>query len=514
MAQLLLWTWLMRTPIDRQATGEEQTAIGQAAARYVAGTLVSGKYRLETLLGEGGMGSVWHATNTLLDLPVALKLIRADLDHGALRARLQLEARSAAKLGHPAIVRVYDVGESELGDPFIVMEHLRGETLGQLLSRGPLPATRAVQLLLPIIDALAVAHARGIIHRDLKPDNVMIALEEQQVLPKILDFGIAKLTDPRDSEHKLTEIGTVVGSPEYMSPEQARGLDDVDAGTDIWSTCVVLYEALTGEPPFTASNYNALLRSIVENEPKPLSENMPGASELWAILERGLRKDRTQRYAKISELGRALAAWLLDQGVTEDACGSALDSKWLGRTSAAPSSGGSATLAGPRQQSVARLPYDSSSDSTEPARGSFSATIRSAEPGRTRTLGARLAAYALLGVPLLVLGHSPHPAAPTSPPPGVGIALAAPAAVYAPSPVPFPRPELGKPSANPPIEVSPLSSASAGAVAQPPRELPHLPKRAAIAFRASSAPAAKPATSSPPSVAASPDRPLDLLAPY
>src|SRR5450432_133926 len=229
------------------------------------------------------MGAVWRAANLLLDLPVAIKLIRADLDRDALRARLQLEARSVAKLGHPAIVRVYDVGETELGDPFIVMELLHGETLAQLLAQGRLSAVRAVQLILPIVDALAVAHARGIVHRDLKPDNLLIALEDQRTQPKILDFGIAKLTDPRDANHRLTEIGTVVGSPDYMSPEQARGREDVDYRTDIWSLCVVLYEAITASAPFSASNYNALLRAIVEDEPKPLSEHAAGDAPLWEI---------------------------------------------------------------------------------------------------------------------------------------------------------------------------------------------------------------------------------------
>jgi len=515
MAQLLLLKRPMRTPIDCRATGDERTALSQPAARYGTGTLLSGKYRLETLLGEGGMGSVWLATNTLLDLPVALKLIRADLDRGALRARLQLEARSAAKLGHPAIVRVFDVGESEFGDPFIVMEHLRGETLGQLLSHGRLPATRAVQLLLPIIDALAVAHGRGIVHRDLKPDNVMLALEEQQIRPKILDFGIAKLTDPRDSEHKLTEIGAVIGSPEYMSPEQARGQDDIDAGTDIWSMCVVIYEALTGNPPFTASNYNALLRCIVEDDPKPLSESTPGTNELWAILQRGLHKQRAQRYAKISELGRALAVWLLDQGVTEDACGSSLDSKWIGRASDPLSTQESAALRSPSQQSRARLPYDSTPDSTEPARGSFSATIRAVEV--RRPLGTR-AAYALLGVSLLVLGLSALVAAPKAP--AAGLPVSSVASVTAPAAEPIPAPALEPavrleptvvPAKTAP-ETTPLSSASPETVAKP-AGVSAPPRRAAIAWRAT-APGTRPAAPSAPAAATRHELPLDLLAPY
>ncbi|HEX3854695.1 MAG TPA: protein kinase, partial [Polyangiaceae bacterium] len=130
--------------------------------RYAPGVILSGKYRLEAVLGEGGMGAVWRASNLLLELPVAIKLIRADLDRSSLRARLQVEARAAAKLGHPAIVRVFDVGESEFGDPFIVMELMHGETLAQMISQGRLSAARTVQLLLPIIDALALAHLGGI----------------------------------------------------------------------------------------------------------------------------------------------------------------------------------------------------------------------------------------------------------------------------------------------------------------------------------------------------------------
>src|SRR5450432_707965 len=261
------------------------------------------------------MGAVWRAANLLLDLPVAIKLIRADLDRNALRARLQLEARSVAKLGHPAIVRIYDVGETEAGDPFIVMELLHGETLAQMLAHGRLSAVHTVQLLLPIIDACAMAHARGIVHRDLKPDNLLIARENQRIQPKILDFGIAKLTDPRDANHRLTEAGTVVGSPDYMSPEQARGRDDVDYRTDIWSLCVVLYEAIAGTTPFAASNYNALLRAIVEDQPSSLGDYAAGDPELWAILQKGLAKDPQARHRSMAELGRALAAWLLSHGV-------------------------------------------------------------------------------------------------------------------------------------------------------------------------------------------------------
>jgi len=507
-------------------TGDEQTAIDRPLPTgYAAGALLSGKYRLEAPLGEGGMGVVWRASNVLLDLPVAIKLIRADLDRGSLRARLQLEARAAAKLGHSSIVRVFDVGESELGDPFIVMEYLRGETLAQLISRGPLPATRAVQLLLPIIDALAAAHARGIVHRDLKPDNVMIALDEQRVCPKILDFGIAKLTDPDDRNFKLTEVGSIVGSPEYMSPEQARGREDIDSSTDIWSTCVVLYEAVTGSPPFSASNCNALLRSIVEDQPKPLSEFGLDDPAFWRILERGLRKERAQRYAKISELGQALAGWLHSQGVSEDASGSTLESKWLARRSD-PNIIASAVDAQVPSQPPQLAGRDSVPDSSGIVRGPFTHTIPSTTHGRTRTLGAALAACTLLAVSSLVvgfIGHSSHASQAGAP------AAAAPVKGELASSIAANR-EPPKPAAAPPLEppppapkvtaveatpARPESSAHSKPKAAAARPVPSTwsPTPASIPVTRPVAVAPTPANSAPPPKMKS-ERPLDLLAPY
>src|SRR5688572_19632520 len=184
---------------------------------YVPGDVILGKYTLESLLGEGGMGSVWRARNTALDAPVAIKLIRADLNRDTLGVRLLQEARAAAKLGHPAIVRVFDVGQTERGDPFIVMELLEGHSFGSVLTQGRVPPIQAVQTLLPIADALARAHAKGIVHRDLKPDNVFLVTDDERVQPKLVDFGIVKV-EQRDGGSHLTQVGTVLGSPEYMSP--------------------------------------------------------------------------------------------------------------------------------------------------------------------------------------------------------------------------------------------------------------------------------------------------------
>ena len=302
--------------------------------RYAAGDVIAGKYRLESILGEGGMGTVWHAFNLQLEAPVALKLIRAELDREVHTQRLKQEARAAAKLGHPGIVRVFDVGDSEFGDPFIVMELLHGRSLSALLvAEHRMAAVHAVQLLLPVADALSVAHAKGIVHRDLKPDNIFLAVDEEQLQPKLVDFGIVKLAGQGTTDKHLTQAGTVLGSPEYMSPEQARGREDLDHRTDIWSFCIVLYETVAGVTPFAGVNYNALLRSIVEDEPPSLMAYLASDQSLWEIIRRGLAKDVEQRYRSMGELGRALAAWLVRQGIKEDVCGGSLDSKWVNRTS-------------------------------------------------------------------------------------------------------------------------------------------------------------------------------------
>jgi eukaryotic-like serine/threonine-protein kinase len=294
---------------------------------YSAGNLVSGRYRLKALLGKGGMGAVWRAHDETLDVDVALKLIHRSLVGEETADRLLQEARAAAKLGHSAIVRVFDFGRTKFGEPFIVMELLEGEDLGTLLERrGRLSAIRAVQTILPIVHALDAAHAKGIIHRDLKPENIFVAKEDgQRLQPKIVDFGIAKL-DHGDT--RVTRTGALLGSPAYMSPEQARG-DDVDHRADIWSLCVVLYEIITGRIPFEGKNANATLYAIIANDPPPLVMFASGDDELWTILSIGLAKDPDKRWQAMRTLGEALAHWLRSRGVNDDVSGAALDATWL-----------------------------------------------------------------------------------------------------------------------------------------------------------------------------------------
>src|SRR5688500_460834 len=221
-----------------------------AKLAYTIGDVIAGKYELEEVLGEGGMGAVFRARNIAIDMPVAIKLIRADLSRELFSGRLLQDARAAAKLAHPAIVRVFDVGQTALGDPFIVMELLSGETLSSIIEReGRLNSVWAVQLLLPIADALSAAHAKGFVHRDVKPDNVFVVHDAGELQPKLVDFGIVKLPE-REGNSQLTQLGAVLGSPEYMSPEQARGLEHIDLRSDVWSFSIMLYEAIAGETPF------------------------------------------------------------------------------------------------------------------------------------------------------------------------------------------------------------------------------------------------------------------------
>jgi serine/threonine protein kinase len=299
--------------------------------KFAVGDVIGAKYRLERLLGEGGQAWVWQARNLALDSCVALKVLRDDGSNAPQIRRLLQEARAAARLGHPAIVRVFDLGEAESGEPFLVMELLDGESLAdRLVERGRMSPFEAIRVLLPIADALGAAHAKGIVHRDLKPDNVFLAVGNDSLQPKLLDFGIVKLQHSAAEGDRLSTVtGAVVGSPAYLSPEQARGSDDIDRRVDVWGLSVTLYECLTGDVPFEGANYNALLRSIVEDEPLSILEHRVNEPELWQIVQRGLSKSRDERWPSTLELGQALAAWASQRGVTDDVCRTPLESKWL-----------------------------------------------------------------------------------------------------------------------------------------------------------------------------------------
>ncbi len=276
---------------------------------YAGGDEIGGKYRLLCPLGKGGMGEVWVAHHLTLDIHVAIKLVLRTNDEPVFAARLLREARAAARLDHPAIIRVLDFGHTDRKDPFIVMELLEGSTLAAQVDGGlTLGARDVVQILWPIADALRALHDKGIIHRDIKPDNIFLSRGDAGGLqPKLLDFGIARVL--ADESNRLTQRGAVMGSPEYMAPEQVMG-HDVDSRVDMWAFCVVLYEAISGRRPFDGGSVMALFASILRQEPRPLGMHDGVDPELWAILARGLAKNRAERFADMAELGEALGRWL------------------------------------------------------------------------------------------------------------------------------------------------------------------------------------------------------------
>jgi serine/threonine protein kinase len=305
-------------------------AIHSAPRFYRAGDVIDSKYRLEGLLGKGGMGEVWTAHNETLGVLRALKLIPADLDSPESTDRLLREARAAARLADPAIVRVFDFGKTPWGDPYLVMELLSGEDLASVIRRRErLSAIKAVRVLLPILRALCAAHAHGIVHRDLKPENIFLSKQpEGRIQPKLLDFGIAKLKNARAL--RLTTDGTVIGSPLYMSPEQARG-DEVDERTDVWALCVVLYEVIAGTPPFVGDDRHEVIKAAAFASPASLKSRGVDEEELWSIIEQGLSKRPEQRWSSVQALGEALAHWLIARDVLDDVTGASIEAAWLRR---------------------------------------------------------------------------------------------------------------------------------------------------------------------------------------
>jgi eukaryotic-like serine/threonine-protein kinase len=274
----------------------------------VVGELIAGRYELEELVGTGGMSSVYRAHDRLLERDVALKVLHeqftADDDYVE---RFRREARSVAQLSHPNIVTVIDRGEQD-GRQFIVFEYVDGENLKTLVEReGPLPEREAVGLTLQVARALGFAHENGLIHRDVKPQNVLLNGDGQA---KVTDFGIARSLEVHGG---LTQTGTVLGTSDYIAPEQARGAR-VDAQSDVYSLGAVLYELLTGEVPFPGDNFVAVAMRHI-NEPAPsVRERRPDVSpRLDAAIRRAMAKDPRDRFGSMDELCRELEACLPDE---------------------------------------------------------------------------------------------------------------------------------------------------------------------------------------------------------
>src|SRR5436305_4142462 len=274
--------------------------------------VIAERYELEELVGTGGMSSVYKARDRLLERNVALKVLHPHYgDDPEYVERFRREARVVAQLSHPNIVTVIDRGEAD-GQQFIVFEFIDGENLKELVERnGPLPVRRAVELALAVADGLAFAHQHGLVHRDVKPQNVLLNGDGEA---KVTDFGIARSLDV---EHGVTQTGTVVGTSNYLSPEQASG-KPVTPATDVYSLGVVMFELLTAEVPFPGENFVAVAMKHINDPPPDLRELRPDVPlRLVAAIERALEKDPADRFGSMDQFAWELKQCLAEMGAPD-----------------------------------------------------------------------------------------------------------------------------------------------------------------------------------------------------
>jgi serine/threonine-protein kinase len=283
------------------------------ALPFVRGEVLGGKYRVSRVVGEGGMGVVVEAVHVQLDERVALKFLRPEmLSMPDVVARFDREARAAVKLKSDHVARVTDVGKTQAGVPYMVMEYLEGKDLGETLAeQGPLPVAQAVEYIIQACEGIGEAHARGIVHRDVKPENLfLVKRDDGWRSVKVLDFGISKavLVGPSGVDMSSKDTSAIMGSPHYMSPEQLRSTKTVDHRADVWSLGVVLFELLAGTMPFDETlEFTELVANILEVPHRRLRDLRGDAPiMLEAVVDRALEKDRNRRYQSTADLAVAL----------------------------------------------------------------------------------------------------------------------------------------------------------------------------------------------------------------
>ena len=289
------------------------------------GQVLAGKYRIEARLSAGGMGTVYRGTHVLMDKTVAVKVLNPSLAADEkIVARFSREARAASKISHPHALSVTDFGEAENGVVFLVMEYLDGQTLKQIIRQeGPMPLPRAVEILRQVGGALDAAHGEGVVHRDLKSDNIMLLNSSGTDYAKVLDFGIAKIKEPEGTyDPGLTAPDLVIGTPQYMSPEQCSQSPDIDARSDIYSLGVILYEMLVGHVPFTGGSPTAImLKHLQHQAPSVLAERGDVPEAIGRVVARALEKRPQDRYQTVGELVEdfTIAAGMEPAGVSSSA---------------------------------------------------------------------------------------------------------------------------------------------------------------------------------------------------
>jgi serine/threonine-protein kinase len=468
------------------------------------GEIVANKYRIDRVIGTGGMGVVVAAFHLELEQPVAIKFLNGEAGSRAdASERFRREARAAARIHSEHVARVLDIELLHNHIPYMVMELLEGHDLEQeLQQQGRLPVAVAVDYVLQAIDAIAEAHASGVVHRDLKPTNLFLARRSDgSRIIKVLDFGISKLVGPGwGPDAALTRSASIFGSPLYMSPEQMRSSKDVDARADVWSLGAILYELIAGQPPYVADSMPALCVAIMTDPPRRISELVPGAPPLLeAVLYKCLAREAAERYESVADLAEALESF---------APGGHLYSQRARRRLSSLTPGFASSTARFAFEPVSQLPRGSTPAAPD-------VRLFPAKPGRTqsswgktggrmvnRKIGTILGALAIFGI-LAVGGwlfarqlsskgstvERVQAALPASAPPSAGVAAEAPSPVSqasASQPVPAAPPVSSAVAAAPsvPVATSEPEQATAATdktakVAKPPRSSAAPPRRSA-----------------------------------
>ena len=369
------------------------------------GTNVAGRYKILRKLGEGGMGVVYLAEHVFIEKKVAIKILSDDFARKAdLVARFMQEAKAASKIGHENIIDITDFGETASGSVFFVMEFLDGGDLAHFIREGgPMQIDRVRYIMNQICRALGAAHSKGIIHRDLKPENIYLVTREGAIdFVKILDFGIAKISSLDEGGSRLTRTGMIFGTPEYMSPEQARG-DRPDHRVDIYAAGCILYEMLTGDVPFHAETFMGVLTKHMFEAPEPPTKRAPTqpiSPEVEAVVMKALAKDRDQRYQTMKEMALAL----------EEAVGGDPNRAW-------GSEGSSVSMAMPRGDTSRSIKVATPAPTTSPT----TLTQPAVKKGKGALFGGLGLLVALGGVGAWLALRQPEPSPKPIEPPKVAV---------------------------------------------------------------------------------------------
>jgi eukaryotic-like serine/threonine-protein kinase len=291
---------------DSMTLCSAEAAVLQRLEDPLIGQTLAGKYKVEKLIKQGGMGAVYRGKHVLMDKTVAIKVLKPSLaGDDAVVARFSREAKAASKISHPHAVVVTDFGEAENGVVFLVMEYLDGRTLKEVIAaEGPLKLDRAVNIVRQVAGALDVAHSQGVIHRDLKSENIMLVRHDGGEWSKVLDFGIAKIRQPNDNgESDITHANLVVGTPQYMSPEQCSQSGALDARSDVYSLGIILYEMLAGRVPFGGESATVIMmKQVQDSAPSVLSARPDLPRTVDGVIKRALAKQPVDRYPSAGEL--------------------------------------------------------------------------------------------------------------------------------------------------------------------------------------------------------------------